>query len=167
MQLSESLVKRFWSFVNKSEGCWSWLGAKTRGYGLLNSGGPVPVYAHRLSFAVHNPGVEMKGLVVMHLCNNPSCVNPLHLKLGTTSDNAAQAFNDGLASTPILRGEDSPSSKLTWAQVVELRRLYTAGGETYQTLGERYGISKVAVGNIIKGKSWRQKSGAVRHRAKT
>lgn len=167
IQLNESLVKRFWSFVEKGSSCWGWKGYKLKGYGMMNSGHKTPVYAHRVSYAIHNPGAEMCGLVVMHLCNNPACTNPKHLELGSNSLNSKQAFRDGLSTTPVLRGEDCPSSRLTWAQVQEIRTRYSEGGITYQNLGEEYGISKVAVGNIIKGKTWAQRSGSVRHRAKT
>ncbi len=76
-------------------GCWLWLGTKTAaGYGQLRVRG-VRVYAHRYAYeAAHGP--IPSGLVVMHSCDNPSCVNPAHLSAGTYSQNTRDAVDRGL-----------------------------------------------------------------------
>ncbi|HCA7769786.1 TPA: HNH endonuclease [Pseudomonas aeruginosa] len=89
---------RFWSHVIRaSDGsCWEWSGAKDgKGYGTINSGcGKSPQKAHRISYEMaHGPIPD--GLVVRHKCDNPGCVNPSHLEVGTQKDNSADMVDRG------------------------------------------------------------------------
>jgi hypothetical protein len=82
------LEVRFWAKVDKSGDCWEWTGTRTRqGYGGFRVGDRT-VKAHRFAWSViASRGAIPAGLVVMHLCDNPPCVRPEHLRLGTVADN--------------------------------------------------------------------------------
>lgn len=84
----DSEILRFWKYVEKSETCWLWTGAMIKGYGVLHMRG-TRIYAHRFSWQLHVGSIPGK-LFVLHDCpggDNPSCVNPTHLWLGTHRDN--------------------------------------------------------------------------------
>ena len=81
-------LRRFWSKVNKSDDCWTWTASCNKwGYGQFRLNGRC-VLAHRAAY-VFEHGPIPDGLFVMHLCDNPPCVNPAHLTLGTHTDNMA------------------------------------------------------------------------------
>lgn len=86
-------AERFWAKVSRTDHCWEWVGCKRRGYGAINVGGRTHD-AHRLSYAMAN-GPIPQGLCVMHSCDNPGCVNPGHLRLGTLADNHADMVAKG------------------------------------------------------------------------
>jgi len=78
----------FWTKVKKTEYCWEWIGAKDScGYGSFHG----KERAHRISFKMFFGDIP-NGVEVMHSCNNPSCVNPAHLSLGTHTDNMRTMF---------------------------------------------------------------------------
>ncbi len=92
-----TLVERFWPKVQKSDGCWTWLAAKDHlGYGKIGAGTRKEgeLLAHRASWIINN-GAIPDGLVVCHRCDNPSCVRPDHLFLGTMKDNTMDMVRKG------------------------------------------------------------------------
>jgi len=87
---------RFWAFVSKADGCWTWGGATNRkGYGRFTVGGKLRL-AHRLVWA-WTRGPIPDGVRVLHHCDNPACVNPKHLFLGTDQDNTNDMVAKGRA----------------------------------------------------------------------
>lgn len=136
--------ERFWSHIDRSDGCWEW--PRTRnagGYGIfVHEWGAL---AHRYSWIVTN-GPIPEGLDVLHHCDNPPCVRPDHLFLGTDADNVADKYAKGRQGVYSGYGR-----KLTWANVEEIR---SAGGTPLKVLAERYGVGVSSVWNIRHYRSW-------------
>jgi hypothetical protein len=92
-----SLEERFWAKVRKSEGCWEWVGSKIpKGYGNIGISyrPPKSALAHRVSWEIHF-GPIPGGMFVCHHCDNPGCVRPDHLFLGTNLDNIRDSESKG------------------------------------------------------------------------
>lgn len=98
------ITDRFWPHVLKCNGCWMWNGRiNNKGYGVMDAEGPRrgrPVFAHRISYQLASGEPIPDGLCVLHRCDNPPCVNPDHLFLGTKTDNNRDAAAKGHFSTP-------------------------------------------------------------------
>lgn len=129
--------------------CWEWQGSRhENGYGYVSFANK-KLYAHRVSYMIH-VGPIPDGLDVCHSCDNPPCTNPEHLYPGTRQDNVDDMVRKG--RNP--RGEDNKTSKLTNAQVREIRRAHSAGS-TQTELAHQYGVALSTVNAIIKGRSWK------------
>ena len=150
-----TLDERFWRFVEKSDGCWMWVGGSRtkRGYGMIQAGGSGSphVLAHRLSYQIHH-GYIPDGFVVMHKCDNPACVNPAHLSAGTQSENILDSFRKGrkVCVPPIHRGEAQHLSVLT-ASVVALIR---SSDQSIRALAQQLGVSESTVGRVRRRQTW-------------
>lgn len=101
------------------------------------------------------------GLWVLHRCDNPPCVRPEHLFLGTAKDNTQDMIRKGRAGRAAPRGERVASAKLTDAQVIEIRERF-AGGELRNALAAEFGLDPGSVGNILAGRTWRHVGGPIR-----
>lgn len=87
-------IERFWSKVDKSGDCWEWVGyLNEKGYGKFRLNNKLQ-RAHRISYALKY-GAIPEGMLVCHRCDNPKCVNPEHLFIGTTTDNARDSISKG------------------------------------------------------------------------
>ena len=152
-----TIEQRFWAKVNRRgvDECWSWMGARARGYGHLWALGRVMCATHVALMVVDGVDVP-SGMIVCHTCDNPACVNPAHLELGTHADNSADKISKGRDRYAPDRGESSVHAKLTEAQVHEMRCAYRRRQRGYGTtfLARRYGVSPCEVLRIVRGERW-------------
>lgn len=142
---------RFWEKVRKlaNDQCWEWKGAtyNKKGYGCFwGKGGPVA--AHRLSYELHH-GPIPDGLHVLHTCDNPACVNPLHIYAGTNLENVQDAVRR--RRHPV--GEDAPRARFTNADIVAMHRLH-AEGKSGRWIARKYQTSPGHVNRILRGIVW-------------
>lgn len=141
-------MRGFWNKCTKlPNGCWEWTGGYTqKGYGRTNTsilGKKRRWYAHRLAYTLIK-GPIPQGMQVMHSCDNPKCINPEHLSVGTNQDNV----NDMIAKGRQCRGEAHKSTKLTDEQV----RRILADPRRQEDIAQEYGVSQPLISRLKRGK---------------
>jgi len=140
--------------VDKTGSCWIWNGArKPSGYGNFYVNRKY-MSAHRASYTFHF-GEIPEGKVVMHSCDNPSCVNPNHLRAGSHKENVRDMINKGRADGVPRGSEYTPCCKLTWVKVREIR-LKLSKGIKQSILAKEYEVSAAAISCINMGATWRE-----------
>lgn len=150
--MSKTLLQRFEEKVNKTDGCWEWVAAHNeRGYGRINIDGK-SVATHRVAYELYVGNIP-EGMCVCHHCDNPKCVNPDHLFLGTHTENMRDCRNKGRRPLPITRGERHAGSKLTEEQVKEIRSRYP-GSKSQSELAREYGVAQTEIWRIIHRVRW-------------
>jgi len=153
-QLEEKDIQRFWSKVNKADNnsCWEWTaGRQVSGYGRIGIKGKLYI-ASRIAYALHY-GECPAHLHCCHKCDNPPCVNPYHLFLGTDLDNARDKESKGRVKH--ARGErNGGGGKLTEAQVMQIRGLL-AEGRTLISIAQQFNVTYGLIGHIKHGRAWR------------
>jgi hypothetical protein len=144
-------IERFWSKVEKTDGCWLWRGTPLKtGYGQFHLNYKT-VRAHRISLQLHLGRDILPGFDVCHspgVCHNRLCVNPTHLREGTRSENNADMILDGT----ITSGTRHPFSKLTDDSV---RYIRANTSESQQQLATRFGVSRRLIQQILRGEVWK------------
>jgi len=141
--------------INPETSCWEWqLCLDKSGYGWV-------CYmdkrerAHRLSFILlSNPSKEVtieKGMLVCHTCDNPKCVNPTHLWLGTYKDN----WDDSVHKNRNTKGEAHGLSKLTDDDVLDIRYKYSTGFWTQTKLALEFGVDQSTISDVVRRTIWK------------
>jgi DNA-binding transcriptional regulator YiaG len=155
---------RFWAKVDKTDHCWLWTACVVHGgYGQFSVSSYRAISAHRFSYMLHNGSIP-SGLMVCHACDNPRCVRPDHLFLGTQADNIrdkvaknrqATGARHGSKTKPerVSRGERQHSSKLSADQVRAIRSQYPT--LTLRALAKEFGVSYATVHDIVTRQIWR------------
>jgi len=172
---------RFWQKVEKTDGCWFWLGARNSdGYGSFNIGNH-GTGAHRIAYTLEVGNIP-QGVSVLHSCDNRACVRPGHLFLGTQQDNVTDMMKKGRGNkasgdqnasrlypgihrwgpTHTLRlhperqarGERVAKAKLTSTQVIEIRTQWKQGMSQH-ALARKFGVTLSCIHWIVSGKTWR------------
>ncbi len=145
------LHARFWEKVRVTSGCWEWTGRRTSsGYGqiALTDAGRRTMRAPRVAWLLSN-GAIPPGLLVLHRCDNPPCVNPDHLFLGTDMDNA----RDKIAKGRDASGARNGRARLIATDVKDIRHRL-AEGERKNSIGRVYGVDRSTIRRIANGRHW-------------
>lgn len=154
----QTYEQRFWGRVDvKSEDeCWVWLrGLSNRGYGKVTKDGKC-TGAHRVSYEI-SKGKIPDGLCVLHKCDNPACVNPHHLFLGTLSDNIQDSIKKGRFRKGYHPSEYRPRGyayphgfpvKLT-PEIIDQIKSLTQNGERQIDIAKKFGIDQSTVSRVI------------------
>lgn len=157
----QPLAERFWAKVEQDGpvprhcpelgACWTWTGRRQGGYGRFDLPEPQGgVFAHRVAYELL-VGAVPAGLQVLHRCDNPSCVNPAHLFVGTHQDNMADRDSKGRGQ----HGERHSRARLSEDSVRAIRARYAHGGVSWRALGREYGVARSTIQAIIQGTSWK------------
>lgn len=142
-------LARLRSYTIEADGCWAWLGSKTK------DGRPVIWFRGRLrmaSIVAHTLyiGDVPDGIEVCHRCDNPECTNPEHLFLGTRREN----IDDAMSKGRIKKGERHGMAILTDTDVLAIRRLGRRG-ESSGPLAALFGVSEETIRKIKNGRAWK------------
>ncbi len=140
--------ERFWANVETAgpDECWEWTGGKSGGYGHLYNG-EREEHAHRVMWRLTYG--EIGDMFVCHRCDNPGCVNPNHLFLGTQQQNMADASKKGR----VTRGEAMHSAKLTEDDIRDIRQAVSQGAKQ-NSIAKQYGVSTGNINLVVKRKRW-------------
>mgnify|MGYP001601051816 CR=1 FL=1 len=144
-------LTRFWPNIKKTPSCWLWQGDKYKqGYGRIGQGGHSrKILAHRLSWEIHN-GPIPRDICVLHHCDNPPCVNPDHLWLGSIKDN----HRDMRAKLRHAFGERHGRAKLNEQKIIKIKKMLKAG-VTHKVIAGRFRVSRSVITQIALKKTWR------------
>lgn len=134
-------------------GCWVWTGArKNYGYGVLSVAGRY-WRVHRLVAMIVLGLTEESGLAALHRCDNPPCVNPDHLFLGTRADNNRDRDEKGRGRC--VSGPLHPNAKLTREIAAAIRHRVVVGGEHQRAVASEFRVAQSTVGRIARRVAWR------------
>lgn len=159
----KSASELFWARVDIKgpDDCWNWVRvARGSRYGACKIKGRTYL-AHRIAYEL-TYGPIPEGKYICHTCDNPSCVNPAHLFAGTPKDNSQDMLSKGRHRTASPLGEGNGKSKLTKAEVMEIRRLWDSCSHgfgkhppyTTKVLADMFGLSMSAIAGVVRRRVW-------------
>jgi hypothetical protein len=172
--MNDGDIKRFWvkAKIGPDDVCWDWQASKHgQGYGLFKLKSRTE-FAHRIAWRIAHKSDIPNGLCVLHSCDNPACVNPAHLRVGTQQDNMddkvtrgrqartgalrpATGMNSGAHTHPEkrARGVKNGRSKLTVEQVQEIRAR-SKKGESQSAIARSFEVHRTQIGAIVRREQW-------------
>lgn len=157
----ENTRQRFIPKVNIGEihDCWQWVAShnmpadrRKKGYGLFRYNGKQEK-SHRIAWEL-SCGHIPEGMLVLNRCDNPICVNPNHLFLGTHQDNMTDMASKGRCNPTHIYGEENRTSKLTSMNVAEIRELYATQKYSLKDLGRMYNVSSSNIRKVVRHMTW-------------
>ena len=161
MQKIIIVEQRFWKkvVVRGPDDCWEWAACKNYkdGYGRMWVDGKLRCATHVL-FYLRKRHWPSKERTCNHHCDNPGCLNPRHLYLGTKKSNARDKVQRGRCYTGDQKGEKHGMAKLTEKQVRKIKRLLEQGDMTGAEVSRMFGVSQECISNIKHGTRWRHVS---------
>ena len=148
--------RRFWSKVDRTSECWVWTGSRTCGYGHIrvgsrSDGTRTLLRATHVAWELTN-GAIPEGLWLLHRCDNPPCVRPTHLFLGTPKDNTDDMAAKGRANTP--KGSQRPAARLSEADVLAIREARRQGAVGAE-LARQYGVHRSTIYHVCQRDYWK------------
>ena len=147
---ANTLEKRFFDKVKKTDSCWIWTGATYTGLGYgqiwLNRKQKL---AHRISYEIHK-GPIPKGMCICHTCDNRKCVNPLHLFVGSKSDNVF----DMMKKKRHAKGITKINHKLKDEDIPIIRKMRSEG-KFYSEIAKIFNVNYTTINLVCLGKTWR------------
>jgi hypothetical protein len=152
--ITDRVIERFIDKIDKSGECWEWTAGKDPdGYGIFHH--KKSVRAHRFAYKIFKGDVP-SGMCICHICDNPGCVNPDHMWIGSVTENNRDRESKGRSDPQ--HGERGHNAKLKNYQAEEIRVKYIPRKYTYQMLADEYGLCPEAIRNIIKNKTYQAKN---------
>jgi hypothetical protein len=137
----KNIADRLAFYTRQTRGCWDWIGPKARaGYGRVRVD-KIWQLAHRAAYELEH-GKIPQGMWVLHRCDNPGCVRPDHLFLGTAADNTADMMG---------KGRHKPPRRLKEAEVKDILESSARG----VTLARKYGVSQSTISSVRRRHTWK------------
>ncbi len=152
-----TIKERFYSKfkVNEDNGCWEWVANRfPKGYGCFKLNGKSQA-AHRISYEIHTGEIQ-EGMVICHKCDNPCCVNPVHLFMGTQKDNLLDRKIKGRS----IFGEKNGRCKLKTEDINIIRRLLSKKVDQ-RDIAKEFGVGQTTISRIKLNESWSHIKGEV------
>ena len=150
-QSRHTVTKPIEYLIDESTDCWNCVShsLSTGGYPQISRGGKRWIMSRYIYTIQYGP--ISNGLVVRHTCDNPCCINPMHLEIGTQLENISDATSRGR----INRGSSVPTAKLTEEIAKSIREEYKYRNVTQEQLADKYKISRSMISFIVNGVCWR------------
>lgn len=147
-------MDRFWNNVDKTGSCWIWKGSKrTSGYGAFHLNGKTE-NAHRAAWMIYTASDIPKDNYVLHKCDVRACVNPVHLYLGTISQNNHDTYDRKRRRPVCFRGPINPNSRLSRCEVRRIIKYRKRLAFTTNHLSQFFGVSRRQIKRILDGTHW-------------